>query len=89
LELVQAARMISYTCARTIVRQRWAARKIPKELEAANKEIRNLHALSKAWRGLSRGLWLDRNKPSRMRDVIREFVRHEAEYFKLLSAVSG
>ncbi len=84
-EFFHAVRTIIGTCTRTLLRKTIQKQMAtPRQREALRKKIRGRLLMSKATQGLFRFYWLQRNKPSRMRDVLREFQRHQAEYTRLL-----
>ncbi len=74
-ELLFSARCIAHTLERTLLRKRMAG-----GAAAPPKEPRRLAAEARGLGDAFKRLWLLRNKPSRMRDVLAHFQRLEKEY---------
>ena len=82
-EFVFTCREIIHTCRRTLVRKQWLAARGRTVSQGMAREIERLRAEVGVLEAEFSRLWLVRNKPSRMRDVIAEFRRLAGEYRKL------
>ncbi len=82
-ELVHTCLVIVYTCWRTFLRKDWQ-KASPMARPQMLAKIRSLDHQASVLEKDFATLWLQRNKRSRLADVVREFRKHRSEYKRLL-----